>query len=104
MKTKYVNVRDTATSLHFLVITFDEGDKWLAETGWGKEAKLIVEIDIKASACISGFHCPRIDLRERSEKMRVSGTSIAFAEYLKNKGDEPLPVEVDVSIIRENLK
>lgn len=104
MRTKYVNVKDEGRSLHFLVAEFDEGDKWLIKTGWEKDVLLIVQIDIQASACISHFNHPPYDLRERSRQMIVTGTHLAFAQYLKTIRFNEIPKTVDVSEIRESLK
>ena len=101
MKTKFLQVLDTMTEMHFLVLQFEEVDRRFCEgAGFEPGLKVVLQFMGRIVTCFAGYNL-QDELGQLSQEMPVDGTVLALKEILHHVHDiRMLPDTVNVEAFR----
>jgi hypothetical protein len=104
LKTKFIQLTDTATDMACLVLQFEASDAWCRAGRFGAGLKVVLQFRGRMVTCFAGYDL-RDDagetIEELSTKMSVDGTILAFKELLHFVEDiHLLPDVLDVELFR----
>lgn len=105
MRTKFIDLKDTGTSIPILLLEFEESDNdFLKKTGWEAGLRIVLNFASKRVTCISGKSFRDTfgeTIDNLSQKMDSDGTMISFKESLNHIDDiRQLPDEFNVKNYR----
>lgn len=106
MKTKFIQLTDTATEMRCLVLQFEASDAWCRAGQLDPGLKVVLQFNGRFVTCFAGYEL-RDDrgakIETLSSQMSTDGTIVAFKELLHFVGDiHLLPDIVDLEPLREN--